>query len=74
MDTFENISSFSLVKLKPVLMERLGMDVLFLFFSGVVLLVILLTMTIFPSEEKNKPLGRAEYAEYVRRCSSVSVL
>ena len=52
MATFENISSFSLVKLKPVLMERLGMDVLFLFFSGVVLLVILLTMTIFPSEEK----------------------
>ena len=71
MDTFENISSFSLVKLKPVLMERLGMDVLFLFFSGVVLLVILLTMTIFPSDEKSKPLAKTEY---VRRCSSVSVL
>ena len=73
MATLENVSSFSLTKLKPVLFKQLGLDGLFLFFSGVVLLVLLLTKAAFPkqSSENSKP---CEKSEYVRRCSSVSVL
>ena len=73
MATLETASAFSLVKLKPVLIKQLGMDGLFLFFAGVVFVVILLTKISFPeqSPEKNEPCAKDQY---VRRCSSVSVL
>ena len=73
MATLEAGSAFSLVKMKPVLIKQLGMDGLFLFFAGVVFVVILLTKAAFPkqSPEKSEPCAKTQY---VRRCSSVSVL
>ena len=45
----EMSSTFLLSKLKPMLIEQLGIDGLFLMFSGILVLVILLTHTFLKS-------------------------
>ena len=70
MSTMETVSAFSLVKLKPLLIRQLGMGGLFLFFAGVVLLVIILTKAAFPKQSP-EPCPKTEY---VRRASSVFTL
>ena len=53
--TVEMSSTFLLSKLKPVLIEKLGIDGLFSMFGGVVILVILLTqLALRPTERRVK--------------------
>merc|ERR1711990_913805 len=50
----EMSSTFLLSKLKPFLLNHLGIDGLFLLFAGVLLLVILLTHTALPKQSSAK--------------------
>ena len=51
----EMSSTFVLSKLKPILLEKLGIDGLFTMFGGVLLVVILLTQTALkPSERREE--------------------
>ena len=50
----EMSSTFLLSKLKPFLINHLGIDGLFLLFAGVLLLVILLTHTALPKQSLTK--------------------
>ena len=56
--TLEMSSTFLLSKLKPFLIDHLGIDGLFLLFAGVLFLVILLTHVALPRQslEKIAPL------------------
>ena len=56
--TLEMSSTFLLSKLKPFLIDHLGIDGLFLLFAGVLFLVILLTHVALPRQslEKISPL------------------
>ena len=52
--TLEMSSTFLLSKLKPFLIDHLGIDGLFLLFAGVLFLVILLTHVALPKQSLKK--------------------
>ena len=53
----EMSSTFLLSKLKPFLIDHLGIDGLFLLFAGVLFLVILLTYTALPRQSRKKKIS-----------------